>query len=94
MILILVLTAGRYKPMEPASNHAGTHDVLRIALKAEEDPSAEEGEQGQRSTLLPFASEMVPVVDRASRRMEITPPEGLLDIVTTAKKPSAQRQRL
>ncbi|CAL5229645.1 g13009 [Coccomyxa viridis] len=72
----------------------GTHDVLRIALKAEGAPSAEEREQGERTTLLPFASEMVPVVDRASRRMEITPPEGLLDIVTTAKKPSAQRQRL
>ena len=94
MILIACLTAGWYNLMDPASNCAGTHDVLRIALKAEGAPSAEEREQGQRTTLLPFASEMVPVVDRASRRMEITPPEGLLDIVTTAKKPSAQRQRL
>ena len=52
----------------------------------EPEASSSRGEGGERTTLLPFATAIVPVVDRASRRMEITPPEGLLDLVTIAKK--------
>ena len=43
--------------------------------------------------LLPFASEVVPVVDREDRRMEITPPVGLLDLVTTAKESRPKPKR-
>ena len=64
---------------------AGTHDVLRVALKGDKAASSAE-EEVQRTVLLPFAHAVVPVVDRAKRRMEITPPEGLLELVTTAKK--------
>ena len=72
---------------------AGTHDVLRVALTPEDTSSPEEGEGGERTVLLPFASEVVPVVDRDSRRMEITPPVGLLDLVTVAKESRAKPKR-
>ena len=46
--------------------------MLRVALKADEAASSAE-EEVPRTVLLPFASAVVPVVDRADRRMEITP---------------------
>ena len=66
--------------------------MLRVALKADEAASSAE-EEVQRTILLPFASAVVPVVDRANKRMEITPPEGLLELVTTAKKAAARPRR-
>lgn len=59
----------------------------------EPEASSSRGGGGERTTLLPFATEIVPVVDRASKRMEITPPEGLLDLVTVAKKKVPARPR-
>ena len=47
------------------------------------------GAAGPRHVLLPFAKAMVPVVDLAARRMEITPPEGLLELAA----PSNQRRQ-
>ena len=76
-----------------ASFYAGTYDVLRVALAPENTSSTEEAEGGERTVLLPFASEVVPVVDRKSRRMEITPPVGLLDLVTVAKESRAKPKR-
>ncbi len=67
---------------------AGAHDVLRVALKADE--AVNSAEEVQKTVLLPFARAVVPVVDRANRRMEITPPEGLLGLVTTAKRAAAR----
>ncbi|CAG9466558.1 unnamed protein product [Pedinophyceae sp. YPF-701] len=54
----------------------GTHDVLRIR-RVESDEAGEE-----RTTLIPFAKEIVPYVDLEDNVMVITPPEGLLDLVT------------
>ena len=49
--------------------------------EAEEGASEGAGAAGAaRHVLLPFAKAMVPVVDVAGRRMEITPPEGLLEL--------------
>lgn len=36
--------------------------------------------QPQKSILIPFVREIVPLVDLAAKRVEITPPEGLLEI--------------
>ena len=58
------------------------------------------GGGGQRHVLLPFAKAMVPVVDLAARRMEITPPEGLLELAapsnmrTTRRENRGRRDRL
>ena len=62
---------------------SGTYDTLRVQLSNESDSGAS---TSNRTVLLPFATEMVPVVDRQARRMEITPPAGLLDIVTSQEK--------
>lgn len=72
---------------------AGTYDVLRVQLPREPG-SGEEASTSSRSVLLPFAAEFVPVVDRHGRRMEITPPEGLLDNVTQQeqRKKSVRRR--
>jgi 16S rRNA processing protein RimM len=35
---------------------------------------------GEREVLVPFVKAMVPVVDVAARRVEVEPPEGLLDL--------------
>jgi 16S rRNA processing protein RimM len=45
--------------------------------------AAKEAPAGPRFVLLPFVKALVPVVDLAARRMEITPPEGLFDLATS-----------
>jgi hypothetical protein len=64
----------------------GTHDVLRVRLSAP-------GPGGERmSVLLPFVKEVVPTVDVAGRRMEITPPEGLLELAMPEAGAPARRR--
>lgn len=59
----------------------GTHDVLCI-----------EHVNGEGTTiLLPFAREIVPVVDVTQGVLQITPPEGLLEMYE--KKPKTEKQR-
>lgn len=48
----------------------GTYDVLQIRLAADEECIA----------MLPFAKDIVPIVDLEQGVMKVTPPEGLLDI--------------
>ncbi|EFN54123.1 hypothetical protein CHLNCDRAFT_25138 [Chlorella variabilis] len=62
----------------------GTHD----AAEAE----AEGGAAVPRHVLLPFAKAMVPVVDLAARRMEVTPPEGLLELVAPSNQRRARKE--
>lgn len=64
---------------------AGTYDTLRVQLSGVSDGEGE-ATTSSRTVLLPFAAEVVPVVDRQARSMEITPPAGLLDIVTVQEK--------
>lgn len=54
----------------------GAHDVLRVQLVS-----------GEGSVLIPFVKEIVPVVDRLYRKLQIDPPAGLLDLVTAVQKP-------
>jgi 16S rRNA processing protein RimM len=57
----------------------GTHDVLCI-----------EHVDKEGTILLPFAREIVPVVDITEGILQITPPEGLLEMYQ--KKPKAEKQ--
>lgn len=59
--------------------NAGTHDVLRILLEAE-DPA------DNRTALIPFVKEMVPSVDLEQRIVTVDPVEGLLDISAPATR--------
>lgn len=69
---------------------AGTHDVLRIQLRPE---AGGDGGGKKRFVLLPFAKALVPMVDLAAGRMEVTPPEGLLELASSAGDKQAQQER-
>lgn len=62
----------------------------------EEEEATEEGEErgaaGPRHVLLPFVKAMVPVVDLAARRMEVTPPEGLLELAAPSNLRRARQE--
>ena len=45
-----------------------------------------------RTAMIPFAKEIVPVVDRLARRLEILPPEGLLNIQGMLKSRSPSKK--
>lgn len=51
------------------------HDLLEVNL----DPSLTDKQPG-KTVLIPFVMEIVPIVDLENRRLEITPPPGLLSI--------------
>ncbi|GAX75428.1 hypothetical protein CEUSTIGMA_g2872.t1 [Chlamydomonas eustigma] len=60
----------------------GTHDTLLLQLR----PTAEDlREARSRTCMVPFVKAMVPLVDKANKRILITPPEGLLDLWTSKK---------
>lgn len=54
------------------------HDLLEIAPVSSEEQSNEKTKK--RNLLIPFVEAIVPVVDIVGKRMEITPPDGLLEI--------------
>jgi 16S rRNA processing protein RimM len=51
------------------------HDLLEVKF----DPSFAENKAG-KTVLIPFVMEIVPIVDLETRRVEINPPPGLLEI--------------
>lgn len=63
----------------------GTYDTLRVQLSEGSD-SGGDATVSSRTVLLPFAAEVVPVVNRQARIMEITPPAGWLEIATIQEK--------
>ncbi len=80
---------------------AGTHDVLRIQLHEQQQQQQEVQDAPKteapgtppapRFVLLPFAKALVPTVDVAAGLMEISPPEGLLEL-TSSSAPKQQRR--
>ena len=66
----------------PVNLHAGTQNVLRVRL-----------ESSQTSCLIPFVRDIVPVVDTARQVMQLTPPEGLLDLGTLPTRPARKRAK-
>lgn len=64
----------------------GSHDTLKI-LRSESDAAA-----GRTVTsFVPFAKSIVPIVDKAARRIEIDPPAGLLDMKTVVDASAASK---
>ena len=67
---------------------AGSHDLLQVRM---DQPGQAELDLGQ-TAMIPFAKEIVPVVDRLARRLEILPPEGLLNIQGMLKSRSTSKK--
>ena len=61
---------------------AAGNDLLQVKLH----PSSVDGEEqmtfdkGQKTVLIPFVKAIAPVVDLSAKRIEITPPPGLMEI--------------
>ena len=58
------------------------HDLLEVKFDPDFVTNNEEfkTDKEQKNVLIPFVMEIVPVVDLATRRVEITPPLGLLSV--------------
>ncbi|WP_066426073.1 ribosome maturation factor RimM [Anabaena sp. 4-3] len=56
---------------------AAGNDLLEVKL-----PVSLDSKQKQKTVLIPFVREIVPVVNLPARRLEITPPAGLLELAT------------
>lgn len=54
--------------------------VLQVVHGAGGDTLAVRATGSRREILIPFVRSIVPVIDRTSRSLTITPPEGLLDL--------------
>ncbi|AFZ02309.1 ribosome maturation factor RimM [Calothrix sp. PCC 6303] len=66
---------GKIIRLIPAGNYL-------LEIQPQPDSSQEEtvNNQPRKNILIPFVKEIVPVVDLVAKRVEITPPEGLLEI--------------
>lgn len=90
-VLRIQLTPAKLEQLAAAaasSSSSGAED--------EEEEEAEAagggGASGQRHVLLPFAKALVPVVDLAGGRMEVTPPEGLLELAAPSNMRRPRRE--
>ena len=54
------------------------NDLLQVEMHQQNEPVT--SEKSLKSVLIPFVKEIAPVVDLSSRRIEITPPPGLLEL--------------
>ena len=57
------------------------NDLLEVALASDqpEEATKDNGQLKARTVLIPFVEAIVPVVDLTQGRVEITPPDGLID---------------
>jgi 16S rRNA processing protein RimM len=56
------------------------HDLLEVQLHTSQDQEQTTKDKGQKTVLIPFVTAIVPIVDLEARRVEITPPLGLLEM--------------
>ena len=56
------------------------NDLLEVRLGEEEDMEKDSKNKNPKNVLIPFVKAIVPVVDLEANRIEITPPDGLLNI--------------
>ncbi|KAB8319974.1 ribosome maturation factor RimM [Tolypothrix campylonemoides VB511288] len=56
------------------------HDLLEVQLHQQHNKGQTTKDKKQKTVLIPFVKAIAPVVDIAARRIEITPPDGLLEI--------------
>ncbi|MEI2581305.1 ribosome maturation factor RimM [Scytonema sp. PRP1] len=56
------------------------HDLLEVELQQQQDKGQTTKDKKQKTVLIPFVKAIAPVVDLEADRIEITPPDGLLEI--------------
>ncbi|KAB8331165.1 ribosome maturation factor RimM [Scytonema tolypothrichoides VB-61278] len=56
------------------------HDLLEVQLHSSKDEEQKTRDKRKKTVLIPFVKAIVPVVDLEARRIEITPPPGLLEL--------------
>jgi 16S rRNA processing protein RimM len=66
---------GKIVRLIPAGNY-----LLEVELPQDNSQPETTENKPRKNILIPFVKEIVPVVDLAGKRVEITPPEGLLEI--------------
>lgn len=67
-------------------HNTGSSDLLRVQLT--------QATRGKEVRIwIPFVKDIVPVVDVAAKRVEITPPEGLLDLNVPMEGPTRKEKR-
>lgn len=94
-VLRIQLAASQLERLQASSSSGGSDGSEEAGDEAGEGGEEEEGGSGApgpRHVLLPFAKAMVPVVDLAARRMEITPPEGLLELAAPSNLRRSRRE--
>lgn len=71
----------------------GAHDLLKISLKARAN-DANAAPLQQRTMLLPFVKDFVPMIDQEKQAVFISPPPGLLELaMTPASKGKGKRKK-
>ena len=80
------------RAVSPAAAGDGANASDEDAVAAEAAAEAPEAGAAPRHVLLPFAKAMVPVVDLAGGRMEVTPPEGLLELAAPSEMKKPRRE--
>lgn len=77
----------------------GGGDLLQVMIGSSEGTAADPDSENQDSVSsrehvwIPFAEDIVPDVDMASREMWITPPKGLLELNSRSDKRSKKERR-
>jgi 16S rRNA processing protein RimM len=66
---------GKIVRLIPAGNY-----LLEVELEPNNSEAETAENEPRKNILIPFVKEIVPVVDLVAKRVEITPPEGLLEI--------------
>lgn len=74
--------------------NSGASDLLRVKLSPlSKDIDGKDEETKESLVWIPFVEEIVPLVDRQARRVEIVPPKGLLELNLPSKRPLKQELR-
>ncbi|MCO5554577.1 hypothetical protein L7F22_008107 [Adiantum nelumboides] len=73
--------------------NSGASDLLRVKLSESEDNQGGNKEVKDSLIWIPFVKEIVPIVDKKNRFVEITPPQGLLELNALSKPPLKQELR-
>ncbi|MCO5602086.1 hypothetical protein L7F22_056214 [Adiantum nelumboides] len=73
--------------------NSGASDLLRVKLSDSEDNQGGNKEVKDSLVWIPFVKEIVPIVDKENRFVEITPPQGLLELNAPSKRPLKQELR-
>ncbi|KAI5077153.1 hypothetical protein GOP47_0006977 [Adiantum capillus-veneris] len=73
--------------------NSGASDLLRVKLSYLVENDGGDTETKDNLVWIPFVKEIVPIVDRESRFVAITPPQGLLELNAPSKRPLKEELR-